>query len=241
QPILSVAEGHVVGFEALVRWKHPEMGIVRPDHFIHVAEETGLIVPLGRYILEESCRELKVIRRAMPNLEFTMNINLSKRQLVQPDVVDMLRAVVNEAGIDPKWIKLEITESVIMDGRAQVTTVLEQMRGLGFQLAMDDFGTGHSSLSCLHQFPIDVLKIDRSFVQSLDQHIEFAAVIQAIVTLAHTLELSVVAEGIETMEQLAVLQALDCDHLQGYLFAKPLPLDEVIEFLRGPRELLRSA
>ncbi|MEM9915738.1 MAG: EAL domain-containing protein [Planctomycetota bacterium] len=241
QPILSVAEGHVVGFEALVRWKHPEMGIVRPDHFIHVAEETGLIVPLGRYILEESCRELKVIRRAMPNLEFTMNINLSKRQLVQPDVVDMLRTVVNEAGIDPKWIKLEITESVIMDGRAQVTTVLEQMRGLGFQLAMDDFGTGHSSLSCLHQFPIDVLKIDRSFVQSLDQHIEFAAVIQAIVTLAHTLELSVVAEGIETMEQLAVLQALDCDHLQGYLFAKPLPLDEVIEFLRGPRELLRSA
>ena len=241
QPILSVANGHVVGFEALVRWKHPEMGIVRPDHFIHVAEETGVIVPLGRYILEESCRELKEIRRAMPNLEFTMNINLSKRQLVQPDVVDMLRAVVNEAGIDPKWIKLEITESVIMDGRAQVTTVLEQMRGLGFQLAMDDFGTGHSSLSCLHQFPIDVLKIDRSFIQSLDQHIEFAAVIQAIVTLAHTLELSVVAEGIETMEQLAVLQALDCDHLQGYLFAKPLPLDEVIEFLQGPRELLRSA
>lgn len=241
QPIISVADGDIVGFEALVRWNHPDMGIVRPDHFIHVAEETGLIVPLGRWILEESCRELMAIRRAIPGFEFTMNVNLSKRQLVQPDVVEMIREVVNAAGVDPRWIKLEITESVIMDGRAPVTPVLEQMRGLGFQLAMDDFGTGHSSLSCLHQFPIDVLKIDRSFVESLDQHIEFAAVIQAIVTLAHTLELSVVAEGIETMEQLAVLQSLDCDQLQGYLFAKPLPLRELIEFIRRPRELLRSA
>lgn len=241
QPIISVAEGHVIGFEALVRWKHPEMGIIRPDQFIDIAEETGLIVPLGRWILEESCRELQDIRRAIPGFEFTMNINLSKRQLVQADVVTMLRDVVSAAGIEPSWIKLEITESVIMDGRAPVTPVLEEMRRLGFQLAMDDFGTGHSSLSCLHQFPIDVLKIDRSFIQSLDQHIEFAAVIQAIVTLAHTLGLSVVAEGIETMEQLAVLQALDCDHLQGYLFARPLPVNEAIDFVTTPRKMLLSA
>ncbi|MBB6429049.1 putative bifunctional diguanylate cyclase/phosphodiesterase [Algisphaera agarilytica] len=241
QPIVTVAEGDVVGFEALVRWKHPEMGVVRPDHFIHVAEETGLIVPLGRWVLEESCRELMLIRQAMPGFEFTMNVNLSKRQLVQPDVVDMLVEVVENAGVDPQWIKLEITESVIMDGQAQVTVVLEEMRRRGFKLAMDDFGTGHSSLSCLHQFPIDVLKIDRSFVSSLDHHVEFAAVIQAIVTLAHTLGLTVVAEGIETMEQLAVLQALDCDSLQGYLFAKPLPLQEVLEFLSAPRSYMNSA
>ncbi|MEO0515013.1 MAG: EAL domain-containing protein [Planctomycetota bacterium] len=241
QPIISVSEGHIVGFEALVRWQHPEMGVVRPDHFIDIAEDTGLIVPLGRWILEESCRELKVIHQAIPDLEFTMNINLSKRQLVQPDIVEMLGDVVETAGVEPAWIKLEITESVIMDGQAAMTPVLEAMRAMGFQLAMDDFGTGHSSLSCLHEFPIDVLKIDRSFVQSLDQHIEFAAVIQAIVTLAHTLGLSVVAEGIETMEQLAVLQALDCDHLQGYLFARPMPVREVIDFVNAPRELLRSA
>ncbi|MEM9417846.1 MAG: EAL domain-containing protein [Planctomycetota bacterium] len=241
QPIVTVADGSVIGFEALVRWKHPEMGVVRPDHFIHVAEETGLIVPLGRWVLEESCRELMLIRKAMPGFEFTMNVNLSKRQLVQTDVVDMLVEVVEKAGVKPQWIKLEITESVIMDGQAQVTPVLEEMRRRGFQLAMDDFGTGHSSLSCLHQFPIDVLKIDRSFISSLDEHFEFAAVIQAIVTLAHTLGLTVVAEGIETREQLAVLQALDCDSLQGYLFSKPLPLREALEFLSQPREYVNSA
>jgi len=241
QPIISVSEGHVVGFEALVRWEHPEMGVVRPDQFIHIAEETGLIVPLGRWILEESCRELNQIRRALPDLVFTMNINLSKRQLVQPDVTEMIDHVVKAAGVDPSWIKLEITESVIMDARVPVTPVLEKMRELGFQLAMDDFGTGHSSLSCLHEFPIDVLKIDRSFVQSLEQHVEFAAVIQAVVTLAHTLGLSVVAEGIETVEQLAVLQALDCDHLQGFLFARPMRVDPVIDFVKVPREMLRSA
>ncbi|MEM1108928.1 MAG: EAL domain-containing protein [Planctomycetota bacterium] len=241
QPIVSVDDARVLGFEALVRWRHPELGIVQPDQFIHIAEETGLIVPLGKWILEESCRELVLMRRALPESEFTMNVNLSKRQLVQPDVVDTIRQVVHDAEVDPVWIKFEITESVIMDGRAPVTPTLESLRGLGFQLAMDDFGTGHSSLSCLHQFPIDVLKIDRSFIQSLDQHVEFAAVIQAIVTLAHTLELSVVAEGIETREQLAVLQALECDELQGYLFAKPLPIHEAIDYVSSSKAMLRSA
>ncbi|MEM8737730.1 MAG: EAL domain-containing protein [Planctomycetota bacterium] len=241
QPIVSVSDGSVNGFEALIRWQHPELGVVRPDQFIHIAEETGLIVPLGNWIFEQTCREIKAIRSTVPGLEFFMNINLSRRQLVQPDFAETVYRIFQQAEIDPADIKLEITESVIMDRRADMTGVLEQLRGMGFAMAMDDFGTGHSSLSCLHEFPIDVLKIDRSFIQSLDQHIEFAAVIQAIVTLAHTLGMTVVAEGIETVEQLAVLQALECNHLQGYLFSKPRPLDSIIEYVSKPREMLKSA
>ena len=241
QPIVGVEDGAPCGFESLVRWQHPELGVVRPDHFIHVAEETGLIVPLGKWILEQACCDILRIRALMPELDLTMNVNLSRRQLVQPDIVEMVCDTVSAVGAEPTMIKLEITESVIMDANAAVIPVLNRLRGNGFQLAMDDFGTGHSSLSCLHQFPIDVLKIDRSFVQSLDQHVEFAAVIQAIVTLAQTLGLSVVAEGIETLEQLAVLQALNCDQLQGYLFARPLPIDEALNFLRDPQPIRRSA
>ncbi|MEM7625834.1 MAG: EAL domain-containing protein [Planctomycetota bacterium] len=241
QPIVSVEDGTPCGFESLVRWEHPELGVVRPDHFIHVAEETGLIVPLGEFILDQACRDILRIREAMPELDLTMNVNLSRRQLVHPDIVDMICDTVAATGVAPSLIKLEITESVIMDANAAVLPVLEQLRERGFQLAMDDFGTGHSSLSNLHQFPIHVLKIDRSFVKSLDKHVEFAAVIQAIVTLAQTLGLSVVAEGIETMEQLAVLQALNCDQLQGYLFAQPLKIENALDFLRNPRPLRLSA
>lgn len=241
QPIVDVEDGRVCGFEALVRWRHPDLGVVRPDHFIHVAEETGLIVPLGRWILRRSCEELLRIQRAVGDDTLTMNVNLSRRQLVQPDIVEMVQQEVAAAGARPQQIKLEITESVIMDAQDSVTPVLKELGALGFRLAMDDFGTGHSSLSCLHLFPIDVLKIDRSFVLSLDRHVEFAAVIQAIMTLAHTLKLSVVAEGIETLEQLATLQALDCDRMQGYFFARPLPLDEVIAFVQNPQAMKRSA
>lgn len=241
QPIVGVEDGKPCGFESLVRWQHPEMGIIRPDHFIHVAEDTGMIVPLGEWILGRACKDILRIREAAPELDLTMNVNLSRRQLVDPDILEMICGTVAGAGVDPRMIKLEITESVIMDANSAVLPVLEKLREHGFQLAMDDFGTGHSSLSCLHQFPIDVLKIDRSFIQSLDQHVEFAAVIQAIVTLAQTLGLSVVAEGIETMEQLAVLQALNCDQLQGYLFARPLPINDALDFLLNPQPLRRSA
>lgn len=241
QPIVRVEDGSPCGFESLVRWHHPELGVVRPDHFINIAEETGMIVPLGEFILEQACRDIVRIRAAKPDLDLSMNVNLSRRQLVHPGIVEMIRSTVANAGIDPALIKLEITESVIMDAGATVLPVLEELRSHGFKLAMDDFGTGHSSLSCLHQFPIDVLKIDRSFVNNLGQQIEFAAVIQAIVTLAQTLGLSVVAEGIETMEQLAVLQALQCDQLQGYLFARPVEIEEAIAFLDNPQPMRKSA
>ncbi|MEM9882300.1 MAG: EAL domain-containing protein [Planctomycetota bacterium] len=241
QPVVEVQDGRPVGFEALVRWRHPVHGDVRPDRFIHIAEESGLIVPLGRFVLGASCAFLRRLDAEVPGSGLTVNVNLSRRQLVQPDLIETVRRVVGDAGIDPSRVTFEITESVIMDARVSVTDVLHRLRDLGHPLAMDDFGTGHSSLSCLHEFPIDVLKIDRSFVQSLDRHLEFAAVIQAIVTLAHTLRMSVVAEGIETVEQLAVLQALDCDRLQGYLFARPLPADEAAAFIRHPAPLRCSA
>ena len=241
QPILAVGSGAVVGFESLVRWQHPEHGTVRPDQFIHIAEETGLIVPLGEWILQRSCQDLRRIQDATGRPELTMNVNLSRRQLVQPGLPQTIARIVADAGLEPHQVRLEITESVIMDARESLTPILEEVRGLGFQLAMDDFGTGYSSLACLHLFPIDVLKLDRSFVMSLDEHLEFAAVIKAVVTLAHTLGLSVVAEGIETTDQLDVLRTLKCDRLQGYLFARPMPLEQTIDHLSRPTDLRRSA
>jgi diguanylate cyclase (GGDEF)-like protein len=242
QPIVCVEDGRVSGFEALVRWRHPELGLIQPDHFISVAEESGLIVPVGAWIFEEACRQLKIFDRCSHELELTMNINLSRRQLVQPDIVEQIERVIRKSGIEPSRIKLEITESVIMDESVDLTPVLEELRGIGCLMAMDDFGKGASSLSCLHKFPIDVLKIDRSFLLNLEERVEFAAVIQAIVTLAHALGIRVVAEGIETPEQLATLQALECDLLQGYLFAKPLEAADAIAFLNRPIGMqLRSA
>ena len=241
QPIFEVGGVSIVGFESLVRWNHPKQGTVRPDHFIHLAEETGLIVPLGEWILRRSCDDLRRIQQATGRADLTMNVNLSRRQLVQPGLTDTIQRIVSDAGLTPRQVRLEITESIIMDARSSLTPVLQELRALGFELAMDDFGTGHSSLSCLHLFPIDVLKIDRSFIMSLEQHTEFAAVIQAVVTLAHTLDLCVVAEGIETPEQLKVLQSLRCDRLQGYLFARPMPLPQVIEFVNRPPEMRKSA
>ena len=241
QPIFEVGGVSVVGFESLVRWQHPEHGTVRPDQFIHVAEETGLIVPLGEWILRRSCRDLHQIQQATGRPDLTMNVNLSRRQLVQPGLAESFAQIVAEAGLEPRQIRLEITESVIMDAREALTPTLQTLRELGFQLAMDDFGTGYSSLSCLHLFPIDVLKLDRSFITSLEEHAEFSAVIQAVVTLAHALGLSVVAEGIEDPQQLEVLQSLNCDRLQGYLFARPMPLPQVIDFVRQSSPLRRSA
>jgi diguanylate cyclase (GGDEF)-like protein/PAS domain S-box-containing protein len=241
QPVVDLMSGTVYGFEALARWQHPEMGLVRPDHFIKVAEETGLILPLGEWVLARACTDLRKMQATNPGPPLTMNINLSRRQVVNPGMAERVRQIVDASGVAAEQITLEITESVIMDARESVAPVLDELRGAGFRLAMDDFGTGHSSLSCLHLFPIDVLKIDRSFVASLDRYVEFVAVIQAVVTLAHTLGLSVVAEGIETQDQLETLREFDCDYLQGYLFAKPMPLAQATAYLSDASGQRRSA
>lgn len=232
QPIVDNHSGKTAGFEALVRWQHPERGRIRPDHFLPIAEETGLIVEIGDWIMRTCCEQLAAWREAgLVEDDLFVNVNLSRRQLVHPGLLDQLTEALAATGLEPRMIKLEITETVVMDDRHDMVPTMQAIRDLGFPLAMDDFGTGYSSLSCLHAFPIDVLKIDRSFTTNMETQREFAAVMHAIVTLAHHLKLSVVVEGVETTAQLAQLQTMDCEYAQGYLFSKPLPAAEATALL----------
>ena len=242
QPIICLESGALRGFEALIRWNHPEYGWISPDQFITIAEETGAILQIGHWVIEQACRQLKEWHHLGPDTrDLYVNINASKRQIAHHDFVDHLSETIKRLELNPTKIKIEITESAIMNDQEGITPVLEAVRALGVELAMDDFGTGHSSLSCLHRFPIDVLKIDREFINNIEQSLEYAAVVQAIVTLAHTLGISVVAEGLETAEQVAMLQALECDSAQGYYFAKPLPAKETADYILGKDQLKKSA
>ena len=242
QPIVCLESGQLEGFEALLRWHHPQRGMVPPDRFIPIAEETGLIVPIGTWVLETAVDQLKQWHEKHPNQSrLSMNINLSKNQLVQPDLIGQIKDILEESSVKAGTVKLEITESMIMDNTETMTPVLHQLRELGTKLAMDDFGTGHSSLSNLYQFPIDVLKIDRAFISAMDENRGYAAIVHAIVTLAHNLNMVVVAEGIETREQIAQLQALDCDRGQGYVFAKPLDAEDAEHLIQGEKPMSRSA
>ncbi len=232
QPIIHLQTGEIQGFEALVRWEHPSQGRISPDRFLSVAEETGDIIPLGNWILREACQQAAVWKQESANDELFVTVNLSRRQLVHPSLHVMLQEAVELAGISPSNIKLEVTETVVMDERTDMLPMLRSLKDMGFPLAMDDFGTGHSSLSCLHRFPIDVLKIDRSFTANMEHRQEFTAVMHAIVTLAHHLRFSVVVEGVETEAQLAQLQLMDCEYAQGYLFSKPLASEAATAALR---------
>ena len=198
QPIIFLESGQLVGFESLLRWHHPEHGMISPDRFIPIAEESGLIVPISTWVLKTAAQQLFMWQRRYPRKEaLTMNVNLSKNHLVLTGVVEQIQNVIKDIGVDPCSIKLEVTESMIMDDSQIVIPVLHQLQELGFKLAMDDFGTGHSSLSNLYRFPIDVLKIDRSFISVIDENRNYPSIVHAIVTLAHNLGMSVVAEGIE--------------------------------------------
>ncbi|MEQ9460306.1 MAG: EAL domain-containing protein [Phycisphaeraceae bacterium] len=232
QPLVSLEERRVVGFEALIRWNCPGHGFIPPDRFIPLAEETGLIEPIGAWVLDEACRRLRSWMDAgLPQgRPLRMNVNVSQRQLVRGGFTEIVRDTLQRHRLPATALELEVTESVIMDQQDRVLRTLSELREMGVLLAMDDFGTGYSSLSCLHQYPFNVLKIDKSFIQSMEEKLQLGAVIQAIVTLAHTLGIQVVAEGIEEAGQLAALQALECDLGQGYFFAKPLPADDAIEF-----------
>jgi diguanylate cyclase (GGDEF)-like protein/PAS domain S-box-containing protein len=222
QPIISLITGRITGFEALVRWLHPEQGLIPPAQFIPVAEETGLIVPIGQWVLSESCRQLQQWHTQLPaTAALTMSVNLSSKQFAQPNLVEQINQVLWETGLNPGSLKLEITESGIMDN-VESALLLQQLQVLGVQLCIDDFGTGYSSLSRLRQLPIHTLKIDRSFVSAMQESTADAEVVQAIITLAHNLGMTVVAEGVETAGQLAQLIQLHCEQGQGYFFAKPL-------------------
>ena len=238
QPIVSLATGRITGFEALVRWQHPTRGLVSPIEFIPVAEETGLILPIGEWVLREACLTAKDWQRAFPNqTPLTISVNLSGRQFVQPNLSEKIDQILCETGIERQSLKLEITESAIMENPESAVreapgegsiSILEHLRSLGVQLGIDDFGTGYSSLSRLYRFPINTLKIDKSFIKRMDSGSEDkhgpspGKIVRAIVTLAHNLGLDVTAEGIETPEQLARLRELGCESGQGYLFSKPV-------------------
>jgi diguanylate cyclase (GGDEF)-like protein/PAS domain S-box-containing protein len=241
QPIVSLQTRELVGFEALVRWRR-EGRIISPAQFIPVAEDTGLIVQIGDWVLREACERLRFWRdRHRRDAGLFVSVNLSRKQLADPGIVSRIRATLAHTRVPPDALKLEITESALMENADAALPLLEQIRSLGVRLQMDDFGTGYSSLGCLHRFPLSGLKIDRSFVATTSARRDYAAVIQAIITLARNLGVEVVAEGVETAEQVALLQALDCELGQGYYFSKPLSADAADALLERPPVLAQSA
>jgi diguanylate cyclase (GGDEF)-like protein/PAS domain S-box-containing protein len=232
QPIVALDTGHLRGFEALVRWRHPKHGLIAPLDFIPIAEETGMIVNIGQWVLAEACRQICAWEKQFPeSSHLSISVNLSSRQFTQPDLIEQVRQILHETGLDPRRLKLEITESVVMENSEHAIETLKQLRSLGLELSIDDFGTGYSSLSYLHRFPVSVLKIDRSFVNQMTNHPENVELVRTIITLARTLGMNVVAEGIETEKQLIQLRALDCDSGQGYLFSKPMCPESTETFL----------
>ncbi|UBF26400.1 EAL domain-containing protein [Kovacikia minuta CCNUW1] len=223
QPIVSLESQKITGFEALVRWCHPERGLVAPGEFIPVAEETGLIIPLGNWVLQEACRQMRYWQQEFSAADhLTISVNISGKQFSQANFTPQIQQILQETGLDAKSLKLEITESILMDNVESTTASLLQLQALGIQLSMDDFGTGYSSLSYLNRFPVSTLKIDRSFIQSVDTDTEKLEIIRTVIMLARSLGMDAVAEGVETAQQLARLRELHCESGQGYFFSKPL-------------------
>ena len=236
QPIVSLKSGEIMGFEALVRWRHPKMGLVSPAKFIPVAEDTGLIIPLGEWILREACRQMRIWQEKLGFLGTLaaggstrphpgapiISVNLSLKQFTQPNLIDLIDSILKETGVIPGCLKLELTETAIADNTDAVTTLLWELKTRNIQLSIDDFGTGFSSLSYLHRFPVDTLKIDKSFLNGVGEVSKKKQILSAIITLAHNLGMEVIAEGVETRQHLEQLQALQCEYVQGYFLSKPL-------------------
>jgi EAL domain-containing protein (putative c-di-GMP-specific phosphodiesterase class I) len=232
QPIADVATGEVVGVEALVRWQHPERGLLLPGDFIPFAEETGLIQPIDTWVLGTACRQAMSWQGAgLPPLRVAVNI--SARLFLQPDMVDMVAEVLRESGLAPDLLELEITETLAMENADLSIQVLASLDQMGVHVAIDDFGTGYSSLSYLKDFPIDTVKIDRAFVSGVIGDVNDAASASASIAMAHKLNLEVTAEGVETEEELAFLREHSCDHYQGYLLSRPVPAGEIPRLLQG--------
>jgi len=236
QPIVELGTENIAGFEVLIRWNHPTRGIVPPLEFIPIAEDTGLILPIGNWVMHESCRQMSEWRKQFPAAQnLIISINLSARQLEHPDLLSQIRETLRETELNPRCIKLEITESVVMNNAEQSVKTIDELRKMGIRVSIDDFGTGYSSLSYLHRFPIDTLKIDRSFVNRIGDDSESSEIVQTIINLASNLGMEVVAEGVETEEQLDFLKNMNCGYGQGYYYSRPvdnLSATEIVENLR---------
>jgi len=236
QPILRLDTGRITEVEALIRWQHAKRGLLQPDSFIGLTEETGLIVPIGRWVLTEACRQARVWQLEFPSTPpLVMSVNLSAKQFQHPHLVQEISQALTESGLDPASLKLEITESVVMHDAPATLAKLKELKRLGVRLAIDDFGTGYSSLGYLKRFPVDTLKIDRSFVRGLSKGGNDNAIVRAVVTVAKSLNMDVTAEGVETDEQRVELKALGCDRGQGYLFARPADAEHVTPFLASSK------
>ncbi|MEW6583596.1 MAG: EAL domain-containing protein, partial [Actinomycetota bacterium] len=236
QPIVDLADGHIVGTEALVRWQHPERGLVSPAAFIPLAEETGLIVPLGRWVLDTACRQMGRWHREAPaDPPLRLSVNLSERQLHDVQLVADVEDALRDSGLDPSCLVLELTESALIEERGDTVARLNALKSLGVRLAVDDFGVGYSSLRYLHRLPVDELKVDKSFVDHVDEGREQAALAEAIIAIGHRLSLETVAEGIETPDQVDALRSLGCEMGQGYRFATPLTAAEMSDLLAAER------
>jgi diguanylate cyclase (GGDEF)-like protein/PAS domain S-box-containing protein len=237
QPIVDVATSGIVGFEGLARWNSPTRGLVSPGEFIPIAEETGLILPIGLHVLRTACRQLSQWHTALGSTELSMSINVSTRQFTQPDLVEQIAETLKASSLRPERLKLEVTESVVIGDLEKAEQILKTIRSLGIKVCLDDFGTGYSSLSYLIRLPIDTLKIDRSFISGIEDKGGRSNVVETIIKLAKNLEMEVVAEGVETSGQFNQLSALRCDQAQGYLFSKPVPAGKATELLRTSSEL----
>ena len=235
QPQVDMRNGQIVGVEALLRWQHPELGIVPPASFIALAEETGLILPIGAWVLRHACQQLRSWRDAGLDM-VPVAINLSAKQF-SGQIVDTVKEVLEETGLAPHYLELELTESVSMNDPENTFRILAALKEMGVLLAIDDFGTGYSNLNYLKRFPVDKLKLDQSFVRELTSDPDDLAIARAVIAMAHSLRLRVIAEGVETDGQLAVLAQNGCDEMQGYLFSKPVPADEIAVMLRERRTL----
>ncbi|MDH3629154.1 MAG: EAL domain-containing protein [Acidobacteriota bacterium] len=232
QPIVNLADGAIRGFEALLRWKHATRGLISPVEFIPVAEETGLIVPIGTWVLNEACRQAREWQRAHPTDPILlMSVNLSMKQIAEPDFIEHVKRALDDTGLDPRGLKLEITESVVVDNVERVVETLNNLHELGIEVSIDDFGTGYSSFAYLQELPADWIKIDRSFVSRVDSDLETPQIVRAIVELAGQLGMGVIAEGVETHEQARLLDLMGCKYCQGFLYSKPVEADQASELL----------
>ncbi len=234
QPIVRLDTGETQEFEALIRWQHPFHGLVAPNDFIGMAEETGLIIPIGEWVLREACRQTAEWKRRFPMTKrFSVSVNLSAKQLMHPDLVARITQILEQTGLDPQCLKLEVTESIVLENSDKALAVMAELHSLNISLSTDDFGTGYSSLSYLHRFPFDCLKIDRSFISKMNSDQKSEAIVRTILLLAENLNIETVAEGIETERQLKSLRQLGCKTGQGYLFSKPVSAEIAENLLRN--------